>query len=139
MSPQDKDIVLLAINNSSDPSEPGGSHWSLLIYTRQAREFFHLDSSNGMNSDHARRVAKKLFDYLATFPESDPRKLRFTEVPVLTQNNGFDCGVFVCMFAYFLTLGVPVNSLEGAFDQQRIIDCNVRAKIGISILNGFVA
>ena len=30
-----KEIIILAVNNATDPSQPGGSHWSLLVYTSQ--------------------------------------------------------------------------------------------------------
>ena len=30
-----KELIVLAVNNANDPSAPGGSHWSLLIYTLQ--------------------------------------------------------------------------------------------------------
>ena len=32
---EEKETVLMAVNNASDPTQPGGSHWSLLIFTRQ--------------------------------------------------------------------------------------------------------
>ena len=32
---EEKETVLMVVNNASDPSQPGGSHWSLLIFTRQ--------------------------------------------------------------------------------------------------------
>ena len=65
LSLESKDLVLLAVNNASDPDSPGGTHWSLLIFSRQALEFFHLDSSSGMNEDDARILSKKLHDFLA--------------------------------------------------------------------------
>ena len=34
---QSKEIIILAVNNATDPSQPGGSHWSLLVYTSQVR------------------------------------------------------------------------------------------------------
>ena len=30
-----KEVIILAVNNATDPSQPGGSHWSLLVYTSQ--------------------------------------------------------------------------------------------------------
>ena len=30
-----KELIILAVNNATDPSQPGGSHWSLLVYTSQ--------------------------------------------------------------------------------------------------------
>ena len=35
-----KELIVLAVNNANDPSAPGGSHWSLLIYTLQV--FFNI-------------------------------------------------------------------------------------------------
>lgn len=86
-----KDVILLAVNNASDPSVPGGSHWSLLIYASQAQEFFHFDSSPGMNESDARLLSKKVHEYLTQ--KSGRFKFSLSEVPVLKQTNGYDCGV----------------------------------------------
>lgn len=88
-----KELIVLAVNNANDPSAPGGSHWSLLIYTLQvcfniyfilyllvenaigtftpipifnlqAEHFYHFDSSSGMNTDDARALSKKIYTYL---------------------------------------------------------------------------
>lgn len=45
---------------------PGGSHWSLLIYSSQAKEFFHFDSSPGSNASDARALARKMHEYFKT-------------------------------------------------------------------------
>ena len=37
-----KEVILLAVNNSNDPSRPGGSHWSLLVYTSQASHILFM-------------------------------------------------------------------------------------------------
>ena len=37
-----KELIVLAVNNANDPSAPGGSHWSLLIYTLQVFLTFTL-------------------------------------------------------------------------------------------------
>ena len=109
---EEKETILLAVNNASDPERPGGSHWSLLIFTIQAKEFFHLDSSLNMNDSHARQLAKKLHGYLI---KKLPNKFsfRYTDVDVLQQSNGYDCGIHVMAHAeestrHFLVYG---NSL----------------------------
>lgn len=61
---EEKELILLAVNNANDPDQPGGSHWSLLIFSSQAREFFHLDSSDGMNDMDAKLLARKLHEFL---------------------------------------------------------------------------
>ena len=104
-----KELIVLAVNNANDPSAPGGSHWSLLIYTLQvffniyfiltrrksdigtftpilifnfqAEHFYHFDSSSGMNTDDARALSKKIYTYLKC-SKSDSSKsnmLPFTE------------------------------------------------------------
>ena len=89
-----KELIVLAVNNANDPSVPGGSHWSLLVYTLQvcfdiyfiftlrnfycvictftpilffnlqAEHFYHFDSSSGMNTNDARALSKKIYTYL---------------------------------------------------------------------------
>mmetsp|Transcript_1767 Transcript_1767/g.2814 ORF Transcript_1767/g.2814 Transcript_1767/m.2814 type:complete len:95 (+) Transcript_1767:1-285(+) len=46
-----------------------------------------------------------------------------------TQRNGFDCGVFTCMFADFLSTDCPL-----VFSQNHINQC--RERIALSIMNG---
>jgi hypothetical protein len=47
-------------------SAPGGSHWSLLIFSKQAKEFFHFDSSPGSNAHDAKALARKMHEYFKT-------------------------------------------------------------------------
>ena len=98
---EEKEIILLAVNNASDPDQPGGSHWSLLIFSSQAKEFFHLDSSGSMNEFDAKLLAKKLFDFLVK--KFDRFDFRFSEVPVIKQTNGYDCGIHLLSHAEHAT------------------------------------
>jgi len=89
-----KELIILAVNNATDPSQPGGSHWSLLVYTSQADTFFHFDSSSGMNNNDARILSSKIYHYLRSCEKAN--QLCFSEVPeVLQQSNGYDCGVYL--------------------------------------------
>jgi len=120
---ESKEVILLAVNNASDPSSPGGSHWSLLIYSAQARRFFHMDSSPGMNDDSARATARKVHEFLVNKERQSGLNLffdfLFTDVEVLTQSNGYDCGIHVLSNAenatrHFLVYGGPegLNKLD---------------------------
>ena len=60
-------------------------------------------------------------------------KMFETSQDVPRQGNDYDCGVFICMFAYYLSLGQ-----DFAFDQNDISTKMARAKIGCSILEGKV-
>jgi len=53
-----KQFVFLAINDQLDLESPGGSHWSLLIYSRPANSFVHFDSASS-NNFNASLVASK--------------------------------------------------------------------------------
>jgi Ulp1 family protease len=46
-----------------------------------------------MNEGDARLLARKVFDFLSQ--KSEKFKFVFSDVPVLSQNNGYDCGVHV--------------------------------------------
>jgi sentrin-specific protease 8 len=98
---EEKEVILLAVNNASDPSQPGaGSHWSLLIFSRQVLEFFHLDSSGGMNEDDARVLARKLHHFLS---RATRFQFKFSPVPVIAQTNGYDCGIHLLSHAEHAT------------------------------------
>ena len=90
-----KDLIVLAVNNN-DSERSGGSHWSLLMFSKQAREFFHFDSSSGMNYEPARQLASNTHSYLMSKLQYEDRyAMRIKEVPVIQQTNGYDCGIHV--------------------------------------------
>ncbi|XP_069561736.1 sentrin-specific protease 8 isoform X2 [Brachyistius frenatus] len=85
--------VFLAVNDNSNHAA-GGSHWSLLLYRRDANHFAHYDSQNGSNSLHARRIASKLEPFLGA-----GRKAPFADEPCPSQQNSYDCGMYVICIA----------------------------------------
>ena len=114
----EKDLIILAVNNSNDPERPGGSHWSLLMYSRQAHEFFHFDSSSGMNNDSARQLASKTHSYLMTKTNVEERfPLRIKEVPVVQQSNGYDCGVHLLCNAQYATRHLLIYGSDDGLDK----------------------
>src|SRR5207253_5351673 len=70
-------------------NQVGGTHWSLLIFSRVDKVFFHFDSLSGGNSSHAQMLYKKLEPHLS----SNKDNKRFVEMDALQQENGYDCGV----------------------------------------------
>ncbi|KAI4879579.1 hypothetical protein NFI96_006702 [Prochilodus magdalenae] len=79
--------VFLAVNDNSNQTA-GGSHWSLLLYQRDAGHYSHFDSQSGGNSLHARRIAAKLETFLGA-----GAKVPFVEEPCPSQQNSYDCGM----------------------------------------------
>ena len=101
---EDKDLIVLAVNDSDNPDRPGGSHWSLLMFSRQASEFFHFDSSTGMNHQAARQLSERTHSYLMSKMQIEDRfPLKMKEVQVLQQSNGYDCGVHLLCNAQHAT------------------------------------
>ncbi|EDS26475.1 sentrin-specific protease 8 [Culex quinquefasciatus] len=82
-------FIFFALNDNQIADRAGGSHWSLLVFSRPERAFYHFDSSHHSNSDICRQfvgVLKRALDC----PEA---QLRTGDC--LQQSNGYDCGVHV--------------------------------------------
>ena len=62
-------------------------------------------------------------------PDADQWTLVPCEADVPQQENGYDCAVFTCMFADFISLDRPL-----AFSQEHITQC--RERIALSIMKG---
>ncbi|XP_076011408.1 sentrin-specific protease 8 [Genypterus blacodes] len=113
--------VFLAVNDNSNQTA-GGSHWSLLVYHRDSTHFAHYDSQNGSNSVHARCIASKLEPFLGT-----GRKVQFVEEPCPSQQNSYDCGMYVICIAEALcekarsegSPRLPVQSITPAYITQK--------------------
>lgn len=91
--------IFLPVNDCRDVSEAeGGTHWSLLLVSVVDGIAFHYDSLPPGNQAEACVLRDKLAILL-------DKPLRFMQLPDSPeQENGSDCGVFVCMFMKFLLL-----------------------------------
>ncbi|XP_003450828.1 sentrin-specific protease 8 [Oreochromis niloticus] len=113
--------VFLAVNDNSNQTA-GGSHWSLLLYHHNSNHFAHYDSQNGSNSLHARRIASKLEPFLGA-----GRKALFVEEPCPSQQNSYDCGMYVICIAEALcekarvegSPRLPVQMITPAYITQK--------------------
>lgn len=91
--------IFLPINDNTDVEHAeGGSHWSLLLVSIIDGVSFHYDSLSPSNHHEARHVSAKLEQLLQ-------RPLRFIHMEdAPQQENGSDCGVFVCIVMKHLLL-----------------------------------
>ncbi|CAG0893907.1 unnamed protein product [Darwinula stevensoni] len=85
-----KDIVFLPVNDSLSYDTPGGSHWSLLVFSRAKNAFCHFDSSSSSNRSHVNRLTKKIEPFFKV--EGD---IKVVDMKCTQQNNTYDCGVHV--------------------------------------------
>ncbi len=83
-------VIFFPVNNNERVNMAGGSHWSLLVYFRSDRTFYHFDSMNNVNHSQAAKLAFKLQHYLN---KNSPASLK--EEDSLQQNNHYDCGIYL--------------------------------------------
>lgn len=109
-----KDLIFIPINNNSDATQSGGSHWSLLVFDRHHNTFYYFDSAHEMNRVPAAHTAAKLIPLI--HPElvsgkkqhhgwfnlgghHSDEKPKFHIANAPQQENGYDCGVFTVAIA----------------------------------------
>ena len=74
----------------------GGSHFSLVIYSKKEHRFFHFDPLKGLNRRSALDLVTNLLDSDSVTNEDNIYKLPdFEEASCEKQKNGFDCGPFI--------------------------------------------
>lgn len=87
------------MNDNIDPEQSeGGSHWSLLLVSVVDGVAFHYDSLGTGNRNEAYSVSQKLAKLL----NMPMRFIHLDDTP--QQENGSDCGVFVCLLMKHLLL-----------------------------------
>jgi sentrin-specific protease 8 len=107
--------IFLPINDNRNVNQAeGGSHWSLLLVSLIDGVAFHYDSLEGANNAEAWEASKRLSTVVG-------KPLRFhhlSECP--QQENGSDCGVFVCIIMRHLLI-------------KRLLAVNAGEKISMSM------
>jgi sentrin-specific protease 1 len=116
------------------PINQGRMHWMCAMIDMTKKKIYMYDSmgSNGMH------YLKSLFQYIqdehmakkgVPLPDVDKWELIGHQPGTPCQRNGYDCGVFTCMFADFLSREWPL-----VFTQEHITQC--RERIALSIMQG---
>jgi sentrin-specific protease 8 len=117
--------VFLPINDNVDVTQAeGGSHWSLLLVSIIDGVSFHYDSMSNANDREARSTTMKLEQLLG-------KRLRY--IPMLDspqQENGSDCGVFVCVLMKHLLLKRLLRADASKKISMSMKDTHVQAKDG---------
>mmetsp|Transcript_48367 Transcript_48367/g.82598 ORF Transcript_48367/g.82598 Transcript_48367/m.82598 type:complete len:225 (-) Transcript_48367:101-775(-) len=111
-----REVVLCPVTDTQDFSSTG-SHWSLLVFVRTSRAFYHFDSCGRSNEKAARKTAEVLMASMASGngasfvgdkDDSDRQCMRQgSKVPIVEnmaavmprQTNGVDCGVYLLCVA----------------------------------------
>lgn len=86
--PDEKRVILFAVNDNNS-SAAGGTHWSLLVFSRGEDTFFSFDSMNNLNHSATKKLVHILQKGLSR-PFAELQRHDCTQ-----QANGYDCGVHV--------------------------------------------
>jgi len=110
------------------------THWTCVVIFMQEKRIQFYDSMRGDGYHYSDGLLQYLKDEWAAkkggeLPDADKWRIVGAETGIPRQLNGFDCGVFTCMFADFLSVDRPLS-----FDQSHIDQC--RHRIVLSILKG---
>ncbi|TVY22525.1 NEDD8-specific protease, partial [Lachnellula hyalina] len=107
--------IFLPINDARNVSiAEGGSHWSLLLVSVIDGVAFHYDSLSASNYNEAMLATQKISELLG-------KGLRFMNLQDSPQQeNGSDCGVYVCILMRHLLL-------------KRLLSANAREKVSMSM------
>jgi len=116
------------------PINIGNSHWTHLVLYMEEREVHYYDSMAGNGTKYIKTILRWVGDEAKTkkgwenYDVSDFVEIDHgDEVP--QQANGYDCGVFSCIFADFDTDNLPFE-----FSQAHIP--NIRMRMCLDILRG---
>lgn len=132
-----KDIFNL--NKIVFPINQGNSHWTLAVAFMEEQRIQFYDSMGGNGMHYLRDLlrylqdehhAKKKGSGTPPLPTADTWTLVPCTRDTPRQLNGYDCGVFACMFADFIAKDCPLVAL----DQGHISQC--RERIALAVLQG---
>jgi sentrin-specific protease 8 len=112
--------IFLPINDARNVAQAeGGSHWSLLLVSIIDGVAFHYDSLGGANYNEGSQCTEKLSRVLGM-------PLKFHNIDDCPQQeNGSDCGVFVCILMRHLLV-------------KRLLNANAREKVSMSMANKMI-
>lgn len=95
---RDSELLIFPVNNNENVElAEGGSHWSLLVYYKEANSFFHHDSFMGVNRWNAKQLFKAISPFVSDDGDEAAAYRECSDTP--QQKNGYDCGVYALAVA----------------------------------------
>lgn len=118
-----KSFIFFPINdNQSD--KIGGSHWSLLVFSKPENKFYHFDSMDSNNQRQCENLIIKIKRFLnvSTFT--------LQQADCLEQTNSYDCGIHVlCNAENIAHYVVKTNRVDGVSQLTKNVVAGKRADI----------
>lgn len=127
-----KDIFML--DKIFFPCNISNVHWACVVIYIQDKRIQFYDSMGGDGMHYINGLMSYIKDEWNTqkggkLPNIDDWELISCTKNIPRQENGFDCGVFACMFADFLSQNIPLTFSQEDIDEYR-------KRIAFSILKG---
>lgn len=124
LNPRNKKKVIFFAVNDNESTHAGGSHWSLLVFSRPELAFFNFDSIPG----HNRATTKRIVNLLRLGLNCSTAA--YQDQACSQQSNHYDCGIHLLVNAenianYFLIH----ESVEDVPQASHTIIANKRANI----------
>lgn len=112
--------IFLPVNDARSVNQAeSGSHWSLLLVSTIDGVAFHYDSMGGANYNEGKLAANRLGQIL----NCNLKYQNIEDCP--QQDNGSDCGVFVCILMRHLLV-------------KKLLNANARDKVSMSMANKMI-
>ena len=110
------------------------SHWCCVVIFMQEKRIQFYDSMHASGKYYLNHLMNYIVDEWndkksGNLPDAEKWKLVKCEPDVPHQKNGFDCGVFTCMFADYLSCDKKFN-----FHQDLMVRC--RESIALALMDG---
>ena len=112
------------------PINIGGSHWTLVIAYIQEKKIQYRDALGAPGKKYTSAVRQYLIDEMRdkkgvvmTQAQQDEWVIEPTPDDTPQQENGYDCGMFVCMFADFILQNLPMKFTQADMPGLRIKLC----------------
>ncbi|KAJ1924941.1 hypothetical protein IWQ60_004880 [Tieghemiomyces parasiticus] len=95
-----RELIFVPVNDSTELTRIGGTHWSLLVFARADRTFYYYDTLGKYNLAAAQLAVRKLSHWTGC----EASRFRTMKVAQQKSAQAGDCGVFVIMFTRCLAL-----------------------------------
>ena len=111
---RNKEYICLPVNDNVSTCEAGGSHWSLLVFSKQDAIWYPFDSQRKSNNKDASQLVTRLNTYL----NCDTRN-SLVDAICTQQDNSYDCGAFLMLYAQIAAQRAIKNLPLGSCNVQR--------------------
>ncbi|KAK5582421.1 hypothetical protein RB653_004006 [Dictyostelium firmibasis] len=100
-----------------------GNHWCLAVINFKAKQFEYYDSLLGSNKECLTKLRKYISDEMQNKSKQGAVNLDefkdFMPKEIPIQQNGYDCGVFMCKYAEFCSKGANLTFTQEEITQYR--------------------